>query len=89
MRRSSDARGHQSHFAAGGHWCHGTPAAMHLSGAGTAGHGIETAGPMVPRAVVLDMAGWMGVPCLDAGTAITAAMLQGAARVRLCCAAPA
>lgn len=31
----------------------------------------------------------LGVPCLDAGTAITAAMLQGAARVRLCCAAPA
>ncbi len=68
-----------SHFAAGGHWCHGAPAAVHPSGAGTAGHGIETAGPMVSRAVVLDVAGWMGVPCLDASTAITAAMLQGAA----------
>lgn len=68
-----------SHFAASGHWCHGVPAAVHPSGAGTAGHGIETVGPMVARAVVVDVAGWHGVACLEAGTAITAAMLQGAA----------
>ncbi len=68
-----------SHFAASGQWCHGTPAALHPSGAGTAGHGIETVGPIVSRAVLIDVAGWMGVACLDAGAAITAAMLQGAA----------
>lgn len=67
-----------SHFAADGHWRHGTPAAISPSGAGTAQHGIETVGPMVARAVVLDVAGWMGVSCLDAGTAVTAAMLHGA-----------
>lgn len=68
-----------SHFAAGGHWCHGTPAALQPSGAGTAQHGIETVGPMVSRAVLIDVASWQGTACLDAGTAITAATLQGAA----------
>ncbi len=68
-----------SHFAAGGHWCHGVPAAVHPSGAGTAGCGIETVGPIASRAVLIDVAGWQGVACLDAGTAITAGMLQGAA----------
>lgn len=68
-----------SHFAAGGQWCHGVPAAVHPSGAGTMGCGIETVGPMMSRAVLIDVAGWQGVACLDAGTSITAAMLQGAA----------
>jgi hypothetical protein len=52
---------------------------MPPSGAGIAGHGIEMVGPMVARAVMVDVAGWYGVACLEAGTAITAAMLQGAA----------
>ena len=67
------------HFAGNGRWCHGAPAAVHPSGAGVASHGIETLGPIIARAVVIDVATWVGVRQLDAGTAVTAAMLQGAA----------
>ena len=68
------------HFAAGGH-CHGgAPAAIRPSGAGIEQHGIESVGPIIARAVLIDVATWAGVSCLEAGTAITAGMLQGAAR---------
>ena len=66
------------HFAADGHWCHGTPVALGPPGAGIAKHGIETLGPMIARAMVIDVASWAGVSRLDSGTAITSEMLQAA-----------
>lgn len=67
------------HFAANGCWYDGTEAAARPSGAGIARHGIETMGPMIARAVLIDVASWAGVRHLDAGTAVTAAMLEAAA----------
>jgi len=67
------------HFAADGHWCHGTPAGVDPSGSGVAHHGIETLGPMIARAVVIDIARWAGLSRLEAGTPVTAAMLRSAA----------
>ena len=71
-----------SHFAAGGH-CHGGgAAAIRPSGAGVEWHGIETVAPMIARALLIDVASWTGQACLGAGTAITAGMLQGAAKAQ-------
>jgi len=67
------------HFAADGHWCHGTPAGVDPSGSGVAHHGIDKLGPTIARAVALDVASWAGVSRLEAGTPVTAAMLRGAA----------
>ena len=66
------------HFAADGHWCHGTSAALGPPGAGIAKHGIETLGPMIARAVMIDVASRAGVSRLESGTAITSDMLKAA-----------
>src|SRR5690349_13364768 len=40
--------------------------------------GIEKAGPIVTRGILVDVAGHKGVPCLDPGYVITAEDLEGA-----------
>lgn len=65
------------HFAASKHWFGGVGAATADEG-GLASHGIDQLGPLVSRAVVVDVASWRGAACLDPSERVTRSMLEQA-----------
>lgn len=64
------------HFAADGHWHGGTE--VKTGPDGLLSHGIEQLGPIIARAVIVDVAAWRGVACLGAGERVTQLMLEQA-----------
>lgn len=62
------------HFAADGRWHGGAEAAA--DGNKLSSHGIDQLGPVVARAVVVDVAGGRGIRCLDPGERVTRSMLE-------------
>ena len=71
------------HVAQNGELFGGVPVAEAQSGiAGLVRHSVEEIGPIVRRGVFFDIAGLLGVECLEPGQAIDAALLQRCAAER-------